>query len=104
MKRILSWTLLIVATLFLTRYANDAAQDLQPRGATFRITRQQVMSCSNGEIVLQGPDGPSRLLTDGTWPPCSTFDASQYYDLWLARGGRTSFISLEKSPWWRTAR
>lgn len=101
MKKILLWTLLIVGTLFLTKYANDAAQDVQPRGATFRMTKQKVVSCGDGEVVLQGPDGPTRLRTDDSWPSCSTFEANQYYDLWLARGGKTGFISIEKSPWWR---
>lgn len=102
MKRILLWTLLIVGTLFLTRYANDASQDAGPRGATFRMTKQEVVSCAEGEVVLEGPDGPTRLRTDSTWPPCSTFVPNQDYDLWLARGGRTGFISVEKSPWWRS--
>jgi hypothetical protein len=104
MKKILLWTLLIVGTLFLTKFANDAAQDVQPRGATFRMTRQKVVSCGSGEIVLSGPEGPTRLLMDDTWPSCSTFDAGQYYDLWLARGGKTGFITSQKSPWWRTVR
>lgn len=104
MKKILSWTLLIVGTLFLTKFANDMAQDIQPHGASFRMTRQKVMSCENGAIVLLGPDGPTRLLMDSTWPSCSSFDPNQYYDLWLARGGKTGFISVERSPWWRTGR
>jgi hypothetical protein len=102
MKKILSWTLLIVATLFLTKYANEAAQDLSPHGATFRLVKQKVVSCREGVIILDGPEGPTRLLTDDTWPDCATFKPTEYYDLWLARGGKTGFISMEKSPWWRT--
>jgi hypothetical protein len=103
MKKILLWTVLIVGTLFLTRYANEVAQDVRPRGATFRMTKQKVVACGNGQIVLSGPEGPTTLHIDNTWPACSTFEPGQYYDLWLARGGRTGFISEEKSPWWRTA-
>lgn len=103
MKKILSWTLLIVATLFLTKYANEAAQDLSTtHGATFRLVKQRVVSCKDGVIVLDGSEGPSRLLMDSTWPDCSTFKPTEYYDFWLARGGKTGFISMEKSPWWRT--
>jgi hypothetical protein len=102
MKKILMWTVLIVGTLFITKYANDVAQDVRPHGATFRMTRQQVVSCSSGEITLAGPEGPTTLKTDNTWPACKTFESNTYYDLWLARGGKTGFISVEKSPWWRT--
>lgn len=102
MKKILIWTVLIVGTLFLTKYANEAAQDLTPHGATFRLVKQKVVSCGNGEIVLAGPDGATRLETDSSWPDCSSFSPNRYYDLWLARGGRTEFISVEQSPWWRT--
>lgn len=101
MKRILLWTVLIVGTLFITRYANEVAQDVRPQGATFRLIKQRVVSCGNSEIVLSGPDGPTRLKTDNSWPACSTFNPSEDYDLWLARGGNTGFISEEKSPWWR---
>ena len=31
------WTVLIIGTLFITKYANDVAQDTRPHGATFRI-------------------------------------------------------------------
>lgn len=102
MKKILIWTVLIVGTLFLTKYANEAAQDISPHGATFRLTRQKVVTCKPGEIVLIGPDGPTQLLTDSSWPACSSFSSNDYYDFWLARGGKTGFISVEKSPWWRT--
>jgi len=102
MKKILMWTVLIVGTLFITKYANDVAQDVRPHGATFRMTWQQVVSCSSGEITLAGPEGPTTLKTDNTWPACNTFESNTYYDLWLARGGKTGFISVEKSPWWRT--
>jgi hypothetical protein len=103
MKKILMWTVLIVGTLFITKYANDVAQDTRPRGATFRMTRQKVVTCGSGEITLAGPEGPTTLKTDGSWPSCNTFESGQYYDLWLARGGTTGFITMEKSPWWRTA-
>lgn len=103
MKKILMWTVLVVGTLFLTKYANDVAQDVRPRGATFRLTKQKVVSCGNGQVVLAGPDGPTTLRTDNSWPPCSTFAPTQDYDFWLARGGNTGFITMEKSPWWRTA-
>jgi hypothetical protein len=103
MKKILMWTVLVVGTLFLTKYANDVAQDVRPRGATFRLTKQKVVSCGSGEVVLAGPEGPTTLRIDNSWPPCSTFVPNQDYDLWLARGGNTGFITMEKSPWWRTA-
>jgi len=103
MKKILMWTVLIVGTLFITKYANDVAQDVRPHGATFRMTRQKVVSCANGEVTLAGPEGPTTLKTDNSWPACTTFQTDQPYDLWLARGGTTGFITMEKSPWWRTA-
>jgi hypothetical protein len=103
MKKILMWTVLIIGTLFITKYANDVAQDTRPHGATFRMTRQKVVSCGSGEITLSGPEGPTTLRTDGSWPACTTFESNQSYDLWLARGGTTGFITMEKSPWWRTA-
>lgn len=103
MRRILLWTVLIVGTLFITKYANDVAQDVRPRGATFRLVKQKVVSCGGGQVVLDGPDGPTTLRTDNTWPACSNFLPNTYYDLWLARGGMTGYISSEKSPWWRTA-
>lgn len=103
MKRILLWTVLIVGTLFITKYANDVAQDVRPRGATFRMVKQKIVTCGEGEVVLEGPDGPTTLRTDNSWPACSTFLPNTDYDLWLARGGKTGYISSEKSPWWRTA-
>ncbi len=104
MKKILMWTVLIVGTLFITKYANDVAQDVRPHGATFRMTRQQVVSCSRDEITLSGAEGPTTLKIDSTWPACNTFDASTYYDLWMTRGGKTGLISMEKSPWWRAGK
>lgn len=103
MKKILMWTVVIVGVLFITRFANDVSQDVRPHGATFRMTRQKVVTCGTGEITLTGPDGPTTLRTDNSWPSCTTFEANTYYDLWLARGGTTGFITMEKSPWWRTA-
>jgi len=103
MKKILMWTVLIVGTLFITKYANDVAQDVRPHGVTFRLTRQRVVACGSGEITLAGPEGPTTLKTDNSWPSCNRFEADTYYDLWLARGGTTGFISMEKSPWWRKA-
>lgn len=103
MKKILMWTVVIVGVLFITKFANDVSQDVRPHGATFRMTRQRVVTCGTGEITLTGPDGPTTLRTDNSWPACTTFEANTYYDLWLARGGTTGFITMEKSPWWRTA-
>ncbi|HEX4038226.1 MAG TPA: hypothetical protein VHX37_09220 [Acidobacteriaceae bacterium] len=103
MKRILLWTVLIVGTLFITKYANDVAQDVRPRGATFRMVKQKVVTCGDGQVVLDGPEGPTTLRIDNSWPTCSTFLPNTDYDLWLARGGTTGYISSEKSPWWRTA-
>jgi hypothetical protein len=103
MKKILMWTVLIVGTLFIAKYANDVAQDVRPQGASFRLIKQQVVSCSTGEITLDGPEGPTTLKTDSSWPACNNFDAKAFYDLWLSRGGKTGFITMEKSPRWRTA-
>jgi len=103
MKKILMWTVVIVGVLFITKFANDVSQDVRPHGATFRMTRQRVVSCNSGEITLAGPEGPTTLRTDSSWPSCNIFDTNTYYDLWLARGGTTGFITMEKSPWWRTA-
>ena len=103
MKKILMWTVVIVGVLFITRFANDVSQDVRPLGATFRMTRQKVVSCARGEITLAGPDGQTTLRTDNSWPSCNIFDDNTYYDLWLARGGTTGFITMEKSPWWRSA-
>lgn len=103
MRKILVWTVLIVMTLFLTKYANELSQDVRPKGATFSLFKQKVSSCGSGEVVLIGPDGPTHLEIDDSWPPCSEFDEATYYDFWLARGGRTVFISYEKTPWWRKA-
>jgi hypothetical protein len=100
MKKILMWTVVIVGVLFITKFANDVAQDVRPHGATFRMTKQKVVACSSGEITLSGPEGPT---TDNSWPACNTFESNTWYDLWLARGGTTGFITMEKSPWWRTA-
>ena len=101
MRKILVWTVLIVATLFFTKYANELSQDVTPKGATFSLMRQKVVSCGNGEITLVGPNGPTHLEIDDSWPPCSQFAQNTEYDLWLARGGRTVYISSEKTPWWR---
>lgn len=103
MKKILMWTVVIVGVLFFTKFANDISQDVRPHGATFRLTRQKVVSCNPGEITLTGPDGPTTLRTDNSWPTCTNFDGNTFYDLWLARGGTTGFITMEKSPWWRNA-
>jgi hypothetical protein len=103
MKKILMWTVVIVGVLFFTKFANDVAQDTRPHGATFRMTKQRVVTCGSGEITLTGPEGPTTLRTDNSWPACTTFDSETYYDLWLARGGTTGFITMEKSPWWRKA-
>jgi hypothetical protein len=103
MKKILMWTVVIVGVLFFTKFANDVAQDTRPHGATFRMTKQRVVTCGSGEITLAGPEGPTTLRTDNSWPACTTFDSETYYDLWLARGGTTGFITMEKSPWWRKA-
>jgi len=97
------WTVLIVGTLFITKYANDVAQEVRPHGVTFRLTRQRVVACGSGEITLAGPDGPTTLKTDSSWPSCTTFEPNTWYDMWLVRGGTTGFISMEKSPWWRKA-
>ena len=103
MKKILLWTVVIVGVLFITRFANDVSQDVRPHGATFRMTRQKVVACGSGEVTLAGPEGPTTLRTDRSWPACNSFDAGAYYDFWLARGGTTGFIMVEKSPWWRKA-
>jgi hypothetical protein len=102
MKKILMWTVVIVGVLFFTKFANDVAQDTRPHGATFRMTKQRVVTCGSGEITLAGPEGPTTLRTDNSGRPAHLRLRNLLRPV-AARGGTTGFITMEKSPWWRKA-
>jgi len=89
--------------LLLTKIANQVPPDA-PTGSAFSLKAQKVVQCSESEITLVDSHLTStHLEKDGSWPDCSGFGGDEAFDFFLSQGGRTHFLSDEKTVWWRKA-
>ena len=103
MKRIVILVAAFAFILLLTKIANRIPPD-PPPGTAFSLKAQRVTQCSDEEITLVGRhNDPTHLERDESWPDCSTFHPNEYLDFYLARGGKTRYLSSERSTWWRNA-
>jgi len=103
MKKIVTFAAVFVFILFLTKIANQMPPEPAP-GAAFSLKAQKVVQCSSDQITLVDVHGgQTHLEKDESWPDCSEFTAGQVLDLYLSRGEKTHFISVDASPWWRKA-
>jgi hypothetical protein len=103
MKKIAIFATVFTFILLLTKIANQMpAAPLS--GTAFSLKAQQVVQCSPDEITLvDNHQKATHLEKDSSWPDCSSFQKDEVMDLYLSRGEKTKFLSLEKTVWWRKA-
>ncbi len=103
MKKIAIFAAAFVFILLLTKIANQIPPE-PPTGTAFSLKAQRVVQCSPTEITLvDNHQKATHLEKDESWPDCSVFQKDDVLDFYLSRGGRTKFLSFEKTVWWRKA-
>jgi hypothetical protein len=103
MKKIAIFAAAFVFILLLTKIANQIPPE-PPTGTAFSLKAQRVVQCSPTEITLvDNHMKATHLEKDESWPDCSVFQKDDVLDFYLSRGGRTKFLSFEKTVWWRKA-
>jgi hypothetical protein len=77
---------------------------LPPPGTAFSLKVQQVAQCSADENTpADNHQTATHLKKDSSWLDCSTFHKDDVLDFYLSRGGKSRFLSDEKTVWWRKA-
>lgn len=103
MKKIAIFAAAFALILLLTKIANQIPPE-PPSGTAFALKAQRVVQCSATEVTLvDNHQKATHLEKDESWPDCSVFQKDDVLDFYLSRGGRTKFLSFEKSAWWRKA-
>lgn len=103
MKKIVIFAAVFVFILLLTKIANQIPPD-PPPGTSFSLKAQKVIACTPAEItLLDTHQVQTHLEKDSSWPDCTTFNKEDVLDFYLSRGGKTHFLSDEKTTWWRKA-
>ncbi len=103
MKKIAIFAAAFAFILLLTKIANQIPPE-PPTGTAFSLKAQRVVQCSSTEITLvDNHQKATHLEKDESWPDCSVFQKDDVLDFYLSRGGRTKFLSFEKTVWWRKA-
>ena len=103
MKKIAIFAAAFVFILLLTKIANQVPPD-PPPGTAFSLKAQKVIQCTPTEITLVDRNQTAtHLYKDGSWPDCAVFtaDKDQVLDFYLSRGAKTTFLSFERTVWWR---
>jgi len=102
-KKILGVFAILALVLVLSKLANNVPVG-PTEGTSFTVKGAHVVACSQNEIVLVDQrQSATRLVKDGSWPDCSSFQANEVVDFFLSRGEKTHFIGIERTAWWRKA-